>query len=88
MMMTYEDYKQLMELVQKRDEEAEEISKAIGGFFEICEIAKKEYIEKFDWAMKNIDTLRSKRDAICKEANQKMEAIYSKYKTEQTPQEP
>ena len=48
MMMTYEDYKQLMELVQKRDEEAEEISKAIGGFFEICEIAKKEYIEKFD----------------------------------------
>ena len=25
MMMTYEDYKQLMELVQKRDEETEEI---------------------------------------------------------------
>ena len=88
MMMTYEDYKQLMELVQKRDEETEEVSKAIGGFFEICEIAKKEYIEKFDWAMKNIDTLRAKRDAIYKEANQKMEAIYSKYKTEQTPQEP
>ena len=86
-MMTNEDYKQLMELVQKRDEEAEEVSKAIGGFFEICEIAKKEYIEKFDWAMKNIDVLRAKKDAIFKEANQKIEAIYSKYKTEQTPQE-
>ena len=35
MMMTYEDYKQLMELVQKRDEETEEVSKAIGNFFEI-----------------------------------------------------
>ena len=88
MMMTYEDYKQLMELVQKRDEETEEVSKAIGNFFEICEIAKKEYIEKFDWAMKNIDTLRSKRDAICDEYHKKMEAIYSKYNTEQTPQEP
>ena len=87
MMMTYEDYLQLMELVQKRDEETEEVSKAIGGFFEICEIAKKEYIEKFDWAMKNIDALRAKKDAIFKEANQKIEAIYSKYKTEQTPQE-
>lgn len=86
-MMTNEDYKQLMELVQKRDEGTEEISKAIGGFFEICEIAKKEYIEKFDWAMKNIDTLRAKKDAIFKEANQKIEEIYSKYKTEQTPQE-
>ena len=82
MMMTYEDYKQLMELVQKRDEETEEISKAIGNFFEICEIAKKEYIEKFDWAMKNIDTLRAKRDAICDEYHQKIEAIYNKYKEE------
>ena len=86
-MMTNEDYKQLMELVQKRDEGTEEISKATAGFFEICEIAKKEYIEKFDWAMKNIDTLRAKKDAIFKEANQKIEEIYSKYKTEQTPQE-
>ena len=48
-MMTYEDYKQLMELVQKRDEEAEEISKAIGNFFEICEIAKKEYMSHPSW---------------------------------------
>ena len=87
MMMTYEDYKQLMELVQKRDEEAEEISKAIGGFFEICEIAKKEYIEKFDWAMKNIDALRARRDAICDEANQKIEAIYAKYNAGQTHQD-
>lgn len=86
-MMTNEDYKQLMELIQKRDEGTEEISKAIGNFFEACEIAKEEYIEKFDWAMKNIDALRAKKDAICKEANQKIEAIYSKYKTEQTPQE-
>ena len=88
MMMTNEDYLRLAELVLKRDEEAEVISRAIGNYFEICEIAKNEYIEKFDWAMKNIDTLRARRDAICKEANQKMEAIYSKYKTEQTPQEP
>ena len=82
MMMTYEDYKQLMELVQKRDEEAEEVSKAISNFFEICEIARKDYIDTFDWAMKNIDALRARRDAICKEANQKMEAIYNKYKEE------
>ena len=82
MMMTYEDYLQLMELVQKRDEEAEEVSKAISNFFEICEIARKDYIDTFDWVMKNIDTLRAKRDAICKEANQKMEAIYNKYKEE------
>ena len=88
MIMANEDYMQLKELVLKRDEEAEVISRAIGNYFEICEIAKNEYIEKFDWAMKNIDALRARRDAICSEANQKMEAIYSKYKTEQTPQEP
>ena len=87
MMMTYVDYLQLMELVQKRDEEAEEISKAIGNFFEICEIAKKEYIEKFDWAMKNIDALRARRDEICDEANQKIEAIYAKYNAGQTHQD-
>ena len=88
MIMANEDYMRLKELVLERDKEAEIISRAIGNYFEICEIAKNEYIEKFDWAMKNIDTLRAKRDAICSEANQKMEAIYSKYKTEQTPQEP
>lgn len=82
MMMTNEDYLRLAELVLKRDEEAEVINRAIGNYFEICEIAKNEYIEKFDWAMKNIDTLRARRDAICDEANQKMEAIYNKYKEE------
>ena len=86
MIIANEDYMRLKELVLERDKEAEIISRAIGNYFEICEIAKNEYIEKFDWAMKNIDALRARRDAICSEAKQKMEAIYSKYKTEQTPQ--
>ena len=82
MIMKYEDYLRLDELIKKRDEEAEVISRAIGNYLEICEIAKNEYIEKFDWAMKNIDTLRTRRDAICDEYHQKIEAIYNKYKEE------
>ena len=82
MIMKYEDYLRLDELIKKRDEEEEVINRAIGNYFEICEIAKNEYIEKFDWAMKNIDTLRARRDAICDEYHQKIEAIYNKYKEE------
>ena len=88
MIMANEDYMRLKELVLEYDKEAEVISRAIGNYFEICKIAKKEYIEKFDWAMKNIDALRARRDEIYNEANQKIEAIYAKYNTEQTPQEP
>lgn len=87
MIMSNEDYMRLKELVLERDKEAEIISRAIGNYFEICEIAKNEYIEKFDWAMKNIDALRAKRDAICDVANQKIEAIYAKYNAGQTHQD-
>lgn len=87
MIMANEDYMRLKELVLERDKEAEIISRAIGNYFEICEIAKNEYIEKFDWAMKNIDALRTRRDEICDEANQKIEAIYAKYNAGQTHQD-
>ena len=87
MIMANEDYMRLKELVLERDKEAEINSRAIGNYFEICEIAKNEYIEKFDWAMKNIDALRARRDEICDEANQKIEAIYAKYNAGQTHQD-
>lgn len=87
MIMANEDYMRLKELVWERDKEAEIISRAIGNYFEICEIAKNEYIEKFDWAMKNIDALRARRDEICDEVNQKIEAIYAKYNAGQTHQD-
>ena len=87
MIMANEDYMRLKELVLEREKEAEIISRAIGNYFEICEIAKNEYIEKFDWAMKNIDAIRARRNAICDEANQKIEAIYAKYNAGQTHQD-
>lgn len=81
-MMTTENYQQLVDLRMAHDEENETINQAIDNFFTICDIAKKEFIEKTDWALENVHRLQEKREILHKEYINKVEAINNKCKEE------
>ena len=81
-MMTTENYQQLMDLRRAHDEENETINQAIENYFAICEIAKKEFIEKSDWVLGNIQRLQEKREILHKEYINKVDAINNKRKEE------
>ena len=81
-MMTTENYQQLVDLRRAHDEENETINQAIDNYFAICDIAKKEFIEKSDWALENVHRLQEKREILHKEYINKVEAINNKCKEE------
>ena len=58
--------------------------RAIENYFAICEIAKKEFIEKSDWVLGNIQRLQEKREILHKEYINKVDAINNKRKEETT----
>lgn len=80
--MTSEEYFEIHDLRTAYSEESDKISNAINNFFAICDIAKKEFIEKSDWALENIRKLQERREILHKECLSKIEAINNKYKEE------
>lgn len=81
-MMTNEDYQALNELRERFEQEITETNKAIQIYFDICDIARKEFAEKTDWALANVHKLQNKRESMYKEYAEKREVICDKYKEE------
>lgn len=81
-MMTNEDYQALNELRERFEQEMAKINEAIQTYFDICDIARKKFAEKTDWALANVHKLQDKRESMYKEYAEKLEVICDKYKEE------
>lgn len=81
-MITAEGCLKLHDLSKAYDEENEAISQSIENFFAICEIAKKEFIEKSDWALSNIQRLQARRETLHREFMDRQKEIEENYKEE------
>ena len=81
-MITAEGCLKLHDLSRAHAEENAEIGKAIDNFFAICEIAKKEFIEKTDWALENVHKLQEKRETLHREYMDKVNELNNRYKEE------
>ena len=79
-MITAEGCLKLHDLSRAHDEENEAISQSIENFFAICEIAKKEFIEKTDWALEHVNKMQQKRETLHREYMEKVNELTNKYK--------